>query len=74
MGRARRGRLLKFRALTWNGEPVNITAYMLETIEKLLILQDRDQQIARTKAELAQLDESARRLLANADTPNWGTV
>jgi hypothetical protein len=34
----------------------------------------RAETVARTKAELAQLDESARRLLANADTPNWGTV
>src|SRR5580704_10872764 len=39
---------------------------MLETIEKLLILQDRDQQIARVKNELARVDPERQMLNARA--------
>src|ERR1700722_18810659 len=39
---------------------------MLETIEKLLILQDRDQHIARVKNELARIDPERQMLTAKA--------
>src|SRR6266480_7487725 len=39
---------------------------MLETIEKLLILQDRDRKIRRTKAELAEIEPERQTLKAKA--------
>jgi predicted nucleic acid-binding Zn-ribbon protein len=45
---------------------------MLETIEKLLILQDRDQQIARVKAELARIEPERHSLTAKATAAQGG--
>ena len=43
-------------ALTWFGWAGNLGGRMLEAIEKLLILQDRDRKIRRVQAELAHID------------------
>ena len=45
---------------------------MLETIEKLLILQDRDQQIARVKAELGRIEPERQTLTARAAAAQGG--
>src|SRR5580658_9159209 len=45
---------------------------MLETIEKLLILQDRDQHIARVKAELARIEPERQTLASKAAAAQSG--
>ena len=45
---------------------------MFETIEKLLILQDRDKQIRRVKAELDQIDPQRQMLQAKASGAQSG--
>ncbi len=52
--------------------PVNIIGLMLETIEKLLILQDRDQHIARVKNELARIEPERQMLNAKASAAMGG--
>jgi uncharacterized protein len=45
-----------FNSIDFSGFTAKIHFYMLETIEKLLILQDRDQHIARVKNELSRVE------------------
>jgi hypothetical protein len=49
-----------------------MAAYMLETIEKLLILQDRDQQLARVRGELARIEPERQTLAAKAAAATSG--
>ena len=52
--------------------PDSITSYMLETIEKLLILQDRDQHLARVKGELSRIEPERQMLNAKATAAQSG--
>ena len=52
--------------LTWAVPAVNLRPTMLETIEKLLLLQDRDQKIRRLQEELAHLGPEREGLRAKA--------
>jgi uncharacterized protein len=56
------------RALTWTPSAVSLRASMLEIIEKLLILQDRDRKIHRVQQELAQIAPEREALRAKAGT------
>ena len=52
--------------LTWIAPAVSLRPSMLETIEKLLVLQDRDQKIRRVQGELAHLAPEREGLRAKA--------
>jgi predicted nucleic acid-binding Zn-ribbon protein len=54
------------RALTWPRPLVSLNPSMLDTIEKLLILQDRDRKINRMQQELAQIAPERESLRAKA--------
>src|SRR5690242_6282173 len=53
-------------ALTWTRTAVTLCGSMLETIEKLLILQDRDRKISRVQQELAHITPERDTLRAKA--------
>jgi uncharacterized protein len=55
-----------FRALTWNRTLVSLHPSMLDVIEKLLVLQDRDRKIHRVQQELAQIAPERESLHAKA--------
>jgi uncharacterized protein len=55
-----------FLALTWAFWPANLISSMLDTIEKLLVLQDRDRKIHRVQAELAHISPERESLKAKA--------
>src|SRR5206468_10474319 len=68
----RRPSLRLFVALTWFFNPGTLFEEMVEKIEKLLILQDRDRRLRRLRGELAEIEPERQMLKAKASDAQAG--